>query len=555
MATVTIDTLSGRQLRDMFAAATGWLERHADSVNAINVFPVPDGDTGTNMYLTMRSTMEEAARCREESVGAMLAAMARGALMGARGNSGVILSQIVRGMARAADGAETIGPPELVMGLEEGSAGAYKAVTKPVEGTMLTVMREAAQAAREGLGGRRHDVVSILKMTAEAARESVARTPTLLPVLAEAGVVDAGGQGLWVLLDGMVRHLKGEPLDVALPAGEETVGQEWLTVTGRLHEQEDSLYGYCTEFLIAGEALEPDAIQERILALGDSVLVVGDDRLVRVHVHTDDPGAALSRGTKAGSLLQVKVDNIRQQADRFLELHEARQAAPGPQAPPAPPQAISTVAVAAGEGLATVFRSVGCTQVVSGGPTMNPSTGDLLVAVEACPSSEVIVLPNDKNIIMAAEQAKELTQKRLEVVPTRSVPQGIAALLALNPDADLESNVEAMEAARQGIRTIEVCRAVRSTSIGGVKVRQGQIIAVVDDELKLAADTAEEAVKAALAGLPMDGASLVTLYHGADTSRAEAEALAEELRRIYRRHEVEVVLGGQTHYYYIVSLE
>ncbi len=552
MAQVTVDALSGHQLRDMFAAATGWLERHADSVNAINVFPVPDGDTGTNMYLTMRSTMEEAARCREEGVGAMLAAMSRGALMGARGNSGVILSQIVRGMARAADGAETVGPPELVVGLEEGSAGAYKAVTKPVEGTMLTVMREAAQAAREGLSGRRHDIVSVLEVTAEAARESLARTPTLLPVLAEAGVVDAGGQGLWVLLDGMVRHLKSEPLEMALPAGEETVGQEWLAVTERLHEQEESLYGYCTEFLIAGAQLEPDAIQERILELGDSVLVVGDERMVRVHVHTDDPGAALSRGTKAGSLLQVKVDNIRQQADRFLELHEARQTVP---VPPAPPQAISTVAVAAGDGLATVFRSVGCTQVVSGGPTMNPSTGDVLAAVEACPSAEVIVLPNDKNIIMAAEQAKELTQKRLEVVPTRSVPQGIAALLALNPDADLASNLEAMEAARQGVRTVEVCRAVRSTSIGGVKVGQGQIIAVVDDELELAADTAEEAVKAALVGLPMDAASLVTLYYGADTSRPEAEALAEELRQLYPRHEVEVVLGGQPHYNYIVSLE
>ena len=555
MASPTVDTLSGPQLRDMFAAATGWLERHADSVNAINVFPVPDGDTGTNMYLTMRSTMEEAQRCREEGVGAMLAAMSRGALMGARGNSGVILSQIIRGMARAADGAETVGPAQLVVGLEEGSAGAYKAVTKPAEGTMLTVMREAAQAAREKLSERRHDVVSIMELTAQAARESVARTPTLLPVLAEAGVVDAGGQGLWVLLDGMVRHLKGEPLDAALPAAEEAVGQEWLTVTERLHEQEESLYGYCTEFLIAGAELEPDAVREQILELGDSVLVVGDDRLVRVHVHTDDPGAALSRGTRVGSLLQVKVDNIRQQADRFLELHEARQAVPAGPAAPALPQAISTVAVAAGEGLARVFRSVGCTQVVSGGPTMNPSTGDVLAAVEACPSSEVIVLPNDKNIIMAAEQAKGLTPKRLEVVPTRSIPQGIAALLALNPDAGIESNLEAMETARQGVRTIEVCRAVRSTSIGGVKVGQGQMIAVVDDELKLAAGSAEEAVTAALAGLPVDEASLVTLYYGAVTGAAEAEALAEELRQLYPRLEVEVVMGGQPHYNYIVSLE
>ncbi len=549
MPAVTVETLSGRQLRDMFAAATAWLERHADSVNAINVFPVPDGDTGTNMYLTMRSTMEEAQRCREEGVGAMLAAMSRGALMGARGNSGVILSQIIRGMARAAEGVDSIDPAGLARGLEEGSVGAYQAVTKPAEGTILTVMREAAEAARDGLGGRGHDIVSILEVTTAAARDSVARTPTLLPVLAEAGVVDAGGQGLYVLLDGMVRFLKGEPMDLALAAGEERVGQEWLAVTEQLHGREESLYGYCTEFLIGGKELAPDSIRNRMLEMGDSVLVVGDDRLVRVHVHTDDPGAALSQGTRAGALLQVKVDNIRQQADRFLELHEVRQAVE------AQPERISTVAVVAGEGMAAVFRSVGCTQVLSGGPTMNPSTGDILSAVEACPGEEVIVLPNDKNIIMAAEQAKELTKKRLRVVGARSIPQGVAALLALNQDLDLDSNVAAMEEARQAVRSIEVCRAVRSTSIGGVKVEEGQIIAVVDDELKLVAKTAAAAVKGALASLPVAESGLITLYYGSDTGQGEAETLGEELKNAYPSHEVEVVFGGQPHYYYIVSLE
>ncbi|MCH7998383.1 MAG: DAK2 domain-containing protein [Chloroflexi bacterium] len=550
MATrVTIEALSGGQLRDMFAAAAAWLEKHTESVNAINVFPVPDGDTGTNMYLTMRSVMEEAQRCPEEGAGAIMAAMSQGALMGARGNSGVILSQIIRGMTRAVGEAESVDAATWVRGLEEGAAGAYKAVTKPVEGTILTVMREASEAARQTFDSEGPDILGVMEATLEAASQSLERTPELLPVLAEAGVVDAGGKGLLVLLDGMTRHLKGEPMDVAVGVTEEQVGQEWLAVTSQLHGQEDSLYGYCTEFLIGGKEMEPDSVRNRMLELGDSVLVVGDDRLVRVHVHTDDPGAALSHGTGVGSLLQVKVDNIRQQADRFLEMHEGRAEVE------AQPEAISTVAVAAGEGMATVFRSVGCTKVVSGGPTMNPSTRDILDAVEACSSDDVILLPNDKNIIMAAKQAEELTQKRLRVVGTRSIPQGIAALLALNQDAELEANVTAMEEARQGVFTLEVCRAVRSTRIGGVKVREGQIIAIVDDELKLVAETAEEGVLRALEGVEAEGVSLVTLYYGEDTKQAEAESLGERVKQAFPQYDVEVVCGGQPHYNYIASVE
>ena len=536
-------------MRDMFAAAAAWLEKHADSVNAINVFPVPDGDTGTNMYLTMRSVVEEARRCREEGAGAIMAAMSRGALMGARGNSGVILSQIIRGMTRAVGEAEGIDAGTWIRGMEEGAAAAYKAVTKPAEGTILTVMREAGEAARQALDSGARDIVGVLEATVEAASESLERTPTLLPVLAEAGVVDAGGKGLLVLLDGMTRHLKGEPMEVAAGVREGQVGQEWLAVTSQLHEQEESLYGYCTNLLIGGRELDPDSVRNRMLELGDSVLVVGDERLVRVHLHTDDPGAALSHGTGVGSLLQVSVENNRERADRFLERHEVRATVE------AQPEAISTVAVAAGDGMATVFRSVGCTRVVSGGPTMNPSTRDILDAVAACPTDDVIVLPNDKNIIMAARQAVELTEKRLRVVETRSIPQGVAALLALNQDHELEANLEAMEEARSGVHAVEVCRAVRSTSVGGVKVREGQIIAIVDDELKLAAETAEEGALRALEGMEAEGASLVTLYYGADSQQAEAESLEGRIREALPQYDVEVVYGGQPHYNYIISVE
>jgi DAK2 domain fusion protein YloV len=549
-----IESLNGGQLRDMFAAATAWLERNAEAVNAINVFPVPDGDTGTNMYLTMRSILEEAQSCPTDSAGDILAAMSRGALMGARGNSGVILSQIIRGLAHAGEGVAVLTPSGLARGLEEGSAQAYKALTKPVEGTILTVIREVAEAVREALLAGDRDIIGLLDVAETAARQAVAQTPSLLPVLAEAGVVDAGGQGLLHLLEGMVRHLKGEPLEVAVPVGTGAIEQEWLTVTQQLHQREESLYGYCTEFLIGGRDLDPDGLREGILELGDSVLVVGDERLVRVHVHTDDPGAALSTGSRAGSLHQVKVDNIRVQAERFLEMHEAR--VPAAVTPPPEAVAIASVAVAAGQGLAEVLRDIGASSIVSGGPTMNPSAQEILAAIEACPAQEVIVLPNDKNIVMAARQAAELSKKRVGVVPTKSLPQGIAALLALRQDLDLEANLQAMEEARQAVRTIEVCRAIRSTSLKGVKVRQGEAIAIVDDELKLAVATPEEAVKKALAGLPMmEEASLITLYYGADTTREQAQALAEELRQAYPHHEVEVAYGGQPHYQYIASRE
>jgi len=547
MVAPTVDALSGPQLREMFGAATDWLERHIQQVNAVNVFPVPDGDTGTNMYLTMRSTMEEAWRCDQATASAMLAAMSHGALMGARGNSGVILSQIIRGMAQAADGADVIDPATLASGLEQGSTAAYRAVTKPAEGTILTVVRETSVAVRDRLAGVTQ-LQEVLEIAVRTAKESVQRTPTLLPALAEAGVVDAGGLGLSIIIEGMLRHLRGDTVEEGA-ATADSVQQDWLAATSARHDSGESLYGYCTELLVEGAALNADAIRDRMMELGDSVLVVGDERMVRVHVHTDDPGSALTHCTGAGGLTQVKVDNIRSQAEQFVGMHE--DAIPVP----AEPQAISSVAVVAGDGMARVFHSVGCTRIISGGPTMNPSTRDIVEAIEACPSDDVVVLPNDKNIILAAQQALEVVKKRVRIARTQSMPQGIAALLALNQDDSLDDNLEVMEAARESVRTVEVTRAVRSTRIGGVAVREGDIIAIIDDELSLTAATAEEAVEEALGGLATSGGSLVTLYFGGETDIATADALAIRLRESLPAHEVEVVYGGQPHYDYIASLE
>jgi uncharacterized protein len=546
-----IESLSGAQLRDLFAAATAWLERNVPQVNAVNVFPVPDGDTGTNMYLTMRSTMEEAERCTDPAAGAMLAAMSHGALMGARGNSGVILSQIIGGLARGVNGAETISAAAFAEGLEQASRSAYKAVTRPAEGTILTVIREVSEAVAVASNG---DFEGLLEIAVSEAKASVERTPSLLPVLAEAGVVDAGGLGLSVLLEGMLRHIRGEVLELVAEAGAGRVEQDWLAATGARHQTESSLYGYCTELLIGGSDLDVESIRDDITQLGDSVIVVGEPALVRVHVHTDDPGAALSLGTNAGQLMQVKVDNIRKQAERFVEMHEKRRE-DGGRGREGDTPAVSTVAVVAGEGMARVFADLGCTRTLSGGPTMNPSTRDIVDAVEACPSEDVVVLPNDKNIILAAEQARNVSRKRLHIIPSRSMPQGIAALLAINPsENDAGANAKAMQEACGTVRTIEVTRAVRSTSIKGVKVDAGDIIAMVDDELTLAANSPENAVMQAIKGLGGTG-TLITLYYGADTDGNSANKLARNIRRSFSSYEVEVVYGGQPHYDYIVSVE
>ncbi|MCI0842426.1 MAG: DAK2 domain-containing protein [Chloroflexi bacterium] len=550
MTDTSLASLSGADLREMFRAASRWLELNKEQVNAINVFPVPDGDTGTNMHLTMRSTMEETDRRQDSEAGAVLAAMSHGALMGARGNSGVILSQIVRGLALAVEGVAVLDAKALAAGLQQGSDTAYKAVTQPTEGTILTVIRDVASAAGDNSNG---DVVALMAAVVDAARDSVARTPDLLPVLAEAGVVDAGGQGLFVLLEGMLRHLRGEAIEGEAAAADGSLEKEFLSVVEQHHQAEESPYGYCTEVLIEGQALSVDDLRERVLAMGDSVLVVGDESLLRIHVHTDDPGGLLALGTDAGSLVQVKVDNIRRQAERFVELHQKRDEAAASLS--VPESQISFIAVASGEGLAALFRDFGCSQVVSGGPTMNPSTRDILTAIESCPTDEVLVLPNDKNIIMAARQAAEAAQKNVVVVPSRSVPQGIMALLAVNPEEGLDENARAMEDALTDVCTIEITTAVRSTEIGGVAVEKGQTIAVVDDELKVASSSPQEALDTALDALTGESTSLITLYYGADTTDEQAQATADHLRERYAGHEVEVAAGGQPHYLYIVSLE
>ena len=530
----------GRDLNGMFNAATRWLERSAQSINALNVFPVPDGDTGINMLLTMRAAIEEASRNSNGSATAVAQAMARGSLMGARGNSGVILSQIFRGLAHGLDGKRTFSAHDFANALAESADFAYKGVTKPVEGTILTVIREAATAAQAKSSSNNTDMLSVMETVVEEAKASVARTPTLLPVLRQAGVVDAGGQGLYVVFEGALRYLRGEP-EEAEPADTAPVANPIITAQ---NPAEKVQYGYCTEFLLHGKALDPEAIREKLITLGESVLVVGDEAMIRVHLHTFDPGIALSYAAALGTLQQVKVENMDDQHQDFLAAK-----------PQQPIGNVSTIAVASGEGLIQVFYSVGATIVVSGGETMNPSVQELLQAVEAAHSDKVVILPNNANIVMAARQVPELTKKKVEVVPTETIPQGIAALLVFNYEADLETNVAAMKTAISTVHSGEVTTAVRSMSLDGMTVKEGQAIAFLDGELVVTDNSMPQIVHKLLDKVDVGQAGLVTIYYGADTEYAEAERIGESVREKYPALEVEVVAGEQPHYNYIISVE
>ena len=532
--------LNGDELRQMFAAGRACLELNVDLVNSLNVFPVPDGDTGTNMLLTMRSADEELSNLGSADAAQVAETIAHGTLMGARGNSGVILSQYFQGWAQGLKGCTTCGGTEIAEALSQASEWAYKAVSKPAEGTILTVIREAARGAGDAVKANRTTPEQVWEQACQAARVALAETPELLPVLKEAGVVDSGGLGLVALLEGTLAHLRNEQVKVLeIETGQLAPGATYLTAT------EEEAYGYCTQFLLQGAGLDVEEVRARMTALADSTVVVGDSSVLNVHVHTYDPGTILSYVVSLGSLTQIKIDNIDQQHQEFLELHrESREEVP-----------VGVVAVVSGAGLQRLFRNLGCSAVVHGGQSMNPSTRDLVGAAQGAPAASVILLPNNPNIVSTARQAVAVSDKPVHVVPTASIPQGVAALLAFNPALDLDANLAKMQEAVGGIRSGEVTTAVRSTSIDGVAVREGQAIALLDGKLVAATDTIAQAVQELLRGVAPTSGSVVTLYWGGDALEEEAKDLAAWVSSQFSGVEVEVVHGGQPHYHYLVSVE
>jgi len=531
-------------------AASSWLDAHIAEVNALNVFPVPDGDTGTNMSLTLQAAIKEVGEEPLDSVGALARKLAHGALMGARGNSGVILSQILRGFARYVDGQKTIDTQDIAHALVEGAQTAYQGVMEPVEGTMLTVIREAAEAAVLAAEAQA-PLEQMLEHTLAEARASLSRTPSLLPVLAAAGVVDAGGKGLVLILEGILRALQG--MDTASLAAEAREG-------ARVAEAPTGEYNYDTQFIIQGNDLDVIGIREQIAQLGDSVLVVGDSKTVKVHVHCDHPGEALEIGLAHGHITEVIIENMQLQYEAFVRAAQSVQPEEAVSAPAAPSDAtpvteIGVVAVASGKGLQQVFETLGAGAVVAGGQTMNPSTQDLLAAIENLPQSQVVILPNNKNIIMAAQQAVAMSTKEAVVVPTKTIPQGIAALLALNYQAGLAENVEAMQQAAERIHSIEVTQAVRDAQVNGLSIQEGQFIGLLDDDLRSAEDSPFAVISGLLESLPLADLELVAIYYGQDVTADQAQALTDALQERFPMLEFEVLEGGQAHYHYIISVE
>ena len=524
---------AGQHLVGMCSTAALWLERNAAAIDALNVFPVPDGDTGTNMLLTLRAAVAEARGARTRGIAQAAEALAYGALMGARGNSGVILSQFFQGLAQGMHGLEVAQPRELAQALAMGSQAAYNALSQPVEGTILTVARDASKAAvaASTAGG---DLAATLAAAAAAAAQAVERTPQQLPVLREAGVVDAGGQGFRVILegaaaflrDGRVRHAR----EIIAPPAHSPIARS----------QQGEGYGFCTELVVHGQELAPDQLRQWLGAIGTSVMVVGDPAMVRVHVHTATPQAVVDYASHLGLVDRIKIE------DMDAQHQEARRRAP--------PASLGVVAVAWGEGFAQAMESLGARPVVRCGETMNPSLFDLLTAIEDAPAAEVVLLPNNANVLPAARQVGKLTAKRVFVLSTQTLPQGVAALLAYNSEATTDANLAAMEEARQGVRTLEVTRASRGTSVAGRSIRAGQAISLLEGRIVGAAGTEEEALRQGLAAAGAPPADIVTIYYGEGQSESQTRALADRLRQAYPS-EWEVLGGGQPHYSYILSLE
>jgi DAK2 domain fusion protein YloV len=540
--------IDGQSLKRLVEAGLTWLRTNQQTVNSLNVFPVPDGDTGTNMVLTMQSAWNEIKDLGHRSIGQMAAAVSQGALMGARGNSGVILSQLWRGFARGVHDKETLDGLALVKAFAEARDTAYKGVVRPVEGTILTVAKGIAAGTESALGTTQ-DPLSLLEIAVKAADEAVQSTPDLLPVLKQAGVVDSGGKGLFFILEGMLRHVYGEPLDTPTMSIQPLSAMNLQDAMGEVEAGQD--YEVVVDFF-PEEELDLPRFYGRLEGMGTSIQVGEGDGMYRMHIHvpTEKRYEPIDYIMGIGTITKVAMENLLAQMDDLQKGKAARI-----EFATVEPGQIAVVVVSPGAGLSRIFASLGVATVVEGGQTMNPSTQDILKSFENLPTDKIIILPNNKNIVMAANQAKEVTVKQVAVVPTRTVPQGLAAMLAMNPEGDLQSVAEKMTKAIETVKTGEITVATRSVEIDGVKVESGQVIALLDGKLVLSAGSVEDGVLGLLEQAGAENHELVTLFYGEEMSHSGANLIADVIRKKYPSLEIEVQEGGQPHYQFIVSVE
>jgi len=537
--------IDANTLRAMVLTGAGKLEMEKSKIDSLNVFPVPDGDTGTNMFLTLLSAAKAVEKLPPDSNLSQIAeAMAYGALMGARGNSGVILSQLLGGFAKAVSDSQYIDAATLAKAFGQGVDRAYKAVVKPVEGTILTVAREASEKLNSKVN-ENTNILDAFNIFLEQGYKTLAKTPEMLPVLKQAGVVDAGGQGFLTVVEGMLAGFRGEFIEGKTIKEEKTYSIHSLPVSDYVMTNTDEIkFQYCTELIIKrfpDNTITEKQIKDFLEEKGDCVLVVGSDNIIKIHVHTNNPGLVLEYCCKIGSMHDIKIDNMREQSQEIQSV--------------APYKNIGVIGVSTGEGINEIFRSLGVDFIISGGQTMNPSTENILSAIEEVNAKEIIILPNNKNIILAAEQAAALSSKPAKVITTKTIPQGISALMAFNGELDLDTNVLKMQEAITHIKTCEITYAVRDAQHGDFFIRAGQIMGLIEGEITFVGDTIENVIVNTLKQVVINEDELITIYYGQDIPEEQVQNLLQQISEIYPSVDFELHYGGQPLYYYLISVE
>ena len=540
-----IQYIEGKMLRDMFVSGANNLQNHKELVDKLNVFPVPDGDTGTNMSLTISYAMKELAKVENDSITEIGKSLSKGSLMGARGNSGVILSQIIRGFSKSIEGKEQISTEDLAKAFKNGSDTAYKAVIKPIEGTILTVVRESGEYAIKA-AKKEKDLLKFLEMVIDEANKSLERTPELLKNLKEAGVVDSGGKGLVLIYEGMYEALKGKPIK-AKDLNDSNVSE--VKQAGTSINTEDIKFCYCTEFILESNSISDTEIRDIMLKYGDSLAVVGDEGIIKVHVHTNDPGLVLQDALKHGQLVTIKIENMKLQHENILvgDTDEIAQSVEEKE--------YGFIATSMGEGLAKIFKDFGVDYIIEGGQTMNPSTEDFMKAIDSINAKNIFIFPNNSNIIMAANQAKELSDKNIIVIPTKNTPQGFTALVNFNADASVEENEQALMESLTMVKSGQVTFAVRDTVMNDVEVKEGNIIGIAESKLMDAGDSVDEITTSLVEKLVDEDSAIITLFYGEDVTEEDANNLRDELEEKFEDIDIELYYGGQPLYYYLISVE
>ncbi|WP_338912226.1 DAK2 domain-containing protein [Clostridium perfringens] len=543
--------VNGEHLYYMMSNAANKLELQSEYVNSLNVFPVPDGDTGTNMSMTFRAAVKEIEGMDNKNIGEVSKKLAKGALMGARGNSGVILSQILRGISKGLEGKEEADASEFANALLEGSKSAYKAVMRPTEGTILTIVRTAGEVA---VALKEDNITELMREVCRESKIMLDKTPEMLPALKKAKVVDSGGMGLLIILQGMQEALENG-LKVTTGTPQAVKSSAAKAKRSETMSEEDIKFGYCTEFIILGDSNHAEEFKSKVIDKGDSLVVVGYEDVIKVHIHTNNPGKVLEEAVKFGELSKIKIDNMREEHREMLEGMYEEAAETEESVAAGEFKKYAFISVAMGEGMKNIFKDLGVDYVIEGGQTMNPSTQDMLEAIEKLNAEHIFILPNNKNIIMAANQAAEISDKDIRVIPTKTIPQGITCITMFNPEADVEENTEELKEAMEMVKTTSVTYAVRDTEVDGKEIKEGNILGLVEGKIKEVGEDPYKVAEDLIDSLVDEDSELITIFYGKDCEEEKVDALIEKLEGKYEDLDVQCYKGEQPLYYFIMSVE